>query len=238
MRPEIFKENVLWPLRNKCSVEDPTHQQAITKCPSPWGIQLWFPACSSPLGSSHIMQHDPDRESWREVCRGWAELLLLWWHKEEICSSVAACTRCFVSVVSKGHFLLCFSSRSLNLQYNEFSDALTLAGFHCHICDLSLWGWLCCWPERSEGTSMLMSPCCVWRRRATEQHCNPLQAGRDMAGVTTALERGVGRLFWGPFCLYLAGASDASFQLVPVLAPVLGTLLVLSEFKSHDCWSV
>lgn len=114
--PWNFKENVHWPLSIMHTVEEPTYQQTIINRLRSVGnpaVVSCLP-CSSP-GCSHILQHDPDRERCRELQRGWAELLLLWCHKEEICSSAAASAWCSLTVLCKENFLL-LPSKLLSLK--------------------------------------------------------------------------------------------------------------------------
>lgn len=50
---------------------------------------------------------------------------------------------------------------------------------------------------------MPMPPGCAWRRRATEQHRNPLRTSGAMAGVRASLEGGVGRLYFEDLSAYI-----------------------------------
>lgn len=64
------------------TVEEPTYQQAIiNRLRSAGNSAVVSRLPRSSLASSHILQHDPDRGSCREVQRGCAELRLLWCHK-------------------------------------------------------------------------------------------------------------------------------------------------------------
>lgn len=217
--PWNFKDGLHWPLSNSHTVEEHTYQQAIINHLGAGGNSAVVSCLPlSALGSSHILQHDPDREHCREVQRGWAELLL-WCHKWEICSSVAASAWCFVTARNKDNFLFLSVNCSLKLW-------LLLDFVDTEVSNPSEAGYTPVW--RIQISSMPFQQ--VRKRRETEQHCNLLGVNGVMAGVRAVYPtRTFLHISGGCLVMHLASQS---LSLSQFSAPCWQCLS-----QGHVCWS-